>query len=98
MSKNTRPTFNQVFDLACMLPLNEQQMLLDRVQLNIEESTHHFKDIPEELKARLRESYQQAVAGEAYTQEESDVMMDDIVEHCKRRHYLCSRFLGCETR
>ena len=76
----TQPTFNQVLDLACMLPYAEQQRLIDRVQINLD--NHHVctDELTEERKTRLREAYRQAMAGETYSQEESEAMMDKIVE------------------
>ena len=73
----TTPTFNQVLDLACMLPKNEQQMLLDRVagQLYLE----HFSQV-QERRAHIAESEMQIAAGMVYSEEESDAMMDEIIE------------------
>ena len=73
----TQPTFNEVFDLACMLPRQEQQMLLDKVagRLYIEEYA-----FLQERKAHIAESERQFAAGNVYSEEESDAMMDQIVE------------------
>lgn len=76
----TQPTFNQVYDLVCMLPYAEQQRLIDSVQINLDHHSEATEEITEERKARLREAYRQAMAGETYSQEESDAMMDKIVE------------------
>ena len=71
----TQPTFNQVFDLACMLPYSEQQQLIDHVQGNLFEHLHRV-----ELKARLREAHRQAIAGEIYSQEEAHDLMREYVK------------------
>ena len=75
--KTTQPTFNEVFDMACMLPIQEQQMLLDKVagRLYIEEYA-----ALQERKAHIAESERQFAAGKVYSEEESDAMMDQIVE------------------
>ena len=73
----TQPTFNEVFDMACMLPRQEQQMLLDKVagRLYIEEYA-----CLQERKVHIAESERQFAAGNVYSEEESDAMMDQIVE------------------
>jgi len=73
----TQPTFNEVFDMACMLPRQEQQMLLDKVagRLYIEA----YASL-QERKAHISESEKQFAAGMVYSEEESDKMMDQIVE------------------
>ena len=76
----TQPTFNQVLDLACMLPYVEQQRLIDSVQINLDNHLEATEELTEERKARLREAYRQAMAGEVYSQEESEAMMDKIVD------------------
>jgi hypothetical protein len=75
--KAAQPTFNEVFDMACMLPRQEQQMLLDKVagRLYIEEYASLQK-----RKAHIEESERQYAAGNVYSEEESDAMMDQIVE------------------
>ena len=73
----TQPTFNQVFDMACLLPRQELQMLLDKV------AGHLYREQiaqQQERKAHLAESEQQITAGMVYTEEESDAMMDGIVD------------------
>jgi len=72
-----QPTFNEVFDLACKLPRQEQQMLLDKVagRLYIEQ----YASL-QERKAHIAESEKQYAAGMVYSEEESDAMMDEIVE------------------
>lgn len=76
----TQPTFNQVFDLACMLPYSEQQQLIDHVQGNLFEHLHRVEETPDELKARLREAHRQAIAGEIYSQEEAHDLMREYVK------------------
>ena len=73
----TQPTFNEVFDLACKLPRQEQQMLLDKVagRLYIEQ----YASL-QERKAHIAESEKQYASGMVYSEEESDAMMDEIVE------------------
>ncbi len=73
----TQPTFNEVFNMACMLPRQEQQMLLDKVagRLYIEE----YASL-QERKAHIAESERQYASGMAYSEEESEAMMDQIVE------------------
>jgi hypothetical protein len=74
---STQPTFNQVFDMACMLPRQEQQMLLDKVagRLYVEQLAQL-----QERRARIAESERQIAAGKVYSEEESDAMMDQIVD------------------
>ena len=81
----TQPTFNQVFDLACMLPYSEQQQLIDYVQGNLFEHLHRVEETPDELKARLREAHRQAIAGEIYSQEEAHDLMREYVK--QRLHH-----------
>ena len=76
----TQPTFNQVFDLACMLPYSEQQQLIDHIQGNLFEHLHRVEETPDELKARLREAHRQAIAGEIYSQEEAHDLMREYVK------------------
>jgi len=73
----TQPTFNDVFDMACMLPRQEQQMLLDKVagRLYLEEYVSL-----QERRAHIAESERQIAAGMVYSEEESDTLMDQIVE------------------
>jgi hypothetical protein len=75
--KTTQPTFNEVFDMACMLPHQEQQMLLDKVagRLYVEQLARF-----QERKAHIEESERQIAAGMVYSEEESDAMMDQIVD------------------
>lgn len=73
----TQPTIGQVFDMACMLPRQEQQMLLDKVagRLYVE----HLA-LLQERRNCIAESERQIAAGQVYSEEESDAMMDQIVE------------------
>ena len=72
-----QPTFNQVFDMACMLSRREQQMLLDKVagRLYMEQLARL-----QERKAHIAESEQQIASGIVYSEEESDLMIDKIVD------------------
>ena len=73
----TQPTFNQVFDLACMLPRQEQQELVQKVQylIQLNESSSITK---EELMARL---------------EHADAQIDEghYVEHETAKQHFQSR-------
>ena len=73
----TQPTIGQVFDMACMLPRQEQQMLLDKVagRLYVE----HLA-LLQERRNCIAESERQIAAGLVYSEEESDAMIDQIVE------------------
>ena len=73
----TQPTIGQVFDMACMLPRQEQQMLLDKVagRLYVE----HLA-LLQERRNCIAESERQIAVGQVYSEEESDAMMDQIVE------------------
>jgi len=75
-----QPTFNEVYDMACMLSYGDQQRLVNSVQGNLYEHIHRVEDTPEELKSRLREAHRQAQAGEVYSQEEAHEMMHQFVE------------------
>ena len=59
----TQPTFNEVFDMACMLPRQEQQMLLDKVagRLYVEQLAQL-----QERKAHIEESERQ-IAGVGFS-------------------------------
>ncbi len=73
----TQPTFNQVFDMVCMLSRQEQQMLLDKVagRLYVEQLAQL-----QERKAHIAESERQIAEGMVYSEEESEAMMDQIVD------------------
>lgn len=75
-----QPTFNQVYDLACMLPFVEQQRLIDYMQGNIFEHLHRTEDTPDELKSRLRASHRQALSGEVISSDEAHRMMREYVQ------------------
>jgi len=49
----TQPTFNEVFDMACMLPRQEQQELVQKVQHIIRLNTPSSSLTKEELLARV---------------------------------------------
>lgn len=49
----TQPTFNEVFDMACMLPRQDQQKLVQKVQYIIHLNTMDSSITKEELLARL---------------------------------------------
>ena len=49
----TQPTFNEVFDLACMLPRQEQQELVQKVQYIIRLNATSSPVTKEELLTRL---------------------------------------------
>ena len=76
----TQPSFNHVLDLAFLLPFSEQQRLIEQVQGNIYDHIQRVEDTPEELKARLRESHRQALAGEVHSEEDARQMMHQYVK------------------
>ena len=49
----TQPTFNEVFDMVCMLPRKEQQELVQKVQYIIRLNAASSPITKEELLARL---------------------------------------------
>lgn len=49
----TQPTFNEVFDMACMLPRQEQQELVQKVQYIIRLNSAPSPITKEELMARI---------------------------------------------
>lgn len=49
----TQPTFNEVFDMACMLPRHEQQELVRKVQYIIQLNISSSSITQEELLERL---------------------------------------------
>ena len=73
----TQPTVNQVFDMACMLPRSEQRLLLDRMAGRL--YTEHFLHL-QERRAHIAESERQIAAGNVYSEEESDAILDQITE------------------
>lgn len=73
----TQPTFNQVYDLARMLPRSEQRQLLDKMVIYLfPEETSYLQ----ERRAHIAESEQQIAAGMVYSEEESDRMIDQIFD------------------
>ena len=73
----TQPTFNQVFDLACMLPRTEQKQLLDKMVVYLYPEESKFL---RERRAHIAESEQQIASGMVYSEEESDKMIDQIFD------------------
>lgn len=73
----TQPTFNEVYDLACMLPRGEQKQLLNQMIAYIIKEDDAFL---RERRARIKESEEQIVAGQVYSEDESDKMIDKIFE------------------
>lgn len=74
---NTAPTFDQVLDMVWQLSSSEQQQLLNRVAGNL--YMEHFAQI-QERKARVQESEKQIAAGQVYSEEEANALMEQIVE------------------
>ena len=72
----TQPTFNQVYEMACMLPRVEQQMLLNKMTVFL----HKEDDLLRERKEHIAESERQIAAGKVYSEEESDKMIEKIFE------------------
>jgi len=74
----TQPTFNEVFDMACMLPRHDQQKLVQKVQYIIQLNTMDSSITKEELLARL---------------EHADTAIDDghYVEHEVAKQHFQSR-------
>jgi hypothetical protein len=72
-----QPTFNQVYDLACMLPRGEQKQLLNQmIAYIIKEDDATLR----ERRARIKESEEQIAAGQVYSEEESDKMIEKIFD------------------
>lgn len=74
----TQPTFNQVFNMACMLPRQEQQELIQKVQYHILHIDMPEPISKEEMLARL---------------EHSDTMIDEghYMEHEDAKKHFQSR-------
>ena len=72
-----QPTFNQVYDLACMLPRQEQRQLLDKMVVYLYPEENSFL---RERRAHIAESEQQIAAGMVYSEEESDKIIDQIFD------------------
>ncbi len=73
--ETTQPTFNQVFDMACMLPRTEQRRLVNRIVGVLLEDEDGFL---RQRREHISESEQQIAAGKVYSEEESDKMIEDI--------------------
>ena len=71
----TQPTFNQVFDMACMLPRTEQRRLINRIVGVLLEDEDSFL---RQRREHISESEQQIATGKVYSEEESDKMIEDI--------------------
>ena len=80
----TQPTINEVFDLACMLPRQEQQELVQKVQYVIHLSESSSAISKEELLARL---------------EHADARINDghYVEHEDAKQHFYSRIAQKST-
>lgn len=72
-----QPTFDQVFDMACMLPRTEQKQLLDQIVVYLYPKEDSFL---RERRAHIAESEQQIATGKVYSEEESDKMIDEIFD------------------
>ena len=59
----TQPTFNEVFDMACMLPRQEQQELVQKVQYIIHLNAESSPITKEELLARVEHADAEIEAG-----------------------------------
>ena len=71
----TQPTFNQVYDMACMLSRTEQRRLVNRIVGVLLEDEDGFL---RQRREHVSESEQQIVEGKVYSEEESDKMIEDI--------------------
>ena len=72
-------TLKSLIAVIMTLPLQEQEQVIYELQDNISRNTNRFEPT-EEQKARLREAYRQAKAGEVYSQEEAHRMMDEFAQ------------------
>ena len=80
----TQPTFNEVLDMVCMLPRQEQQELVQKVQYIIRLNNASSAITKEELMARV---------------EHADARIDDghYVEHEAAKQHFQSRLCGCPS-
>lgn len=72
-------TLKSLIAVIMTLPLQEQEQVIYELQDNISRNANKFEPT-EEQKARLRESYRQAKAGEVYSQEEAHRMIDEFAQ------------------
>ena len=72
-------TLKSLIAVIMTLPLQEQEQVIFELQNNISRNTNKSEPT-EEQKARLREAYRQAKAGEVYSQEEAHRMMDEFAQ------------------
>jgi hypothetical protein len=73
----TQPTFNQVYDLARMLPRDEQRQLLDKMVIYLFPEDNAYL---QERRAHIAESERQIASGMVYSEEESDKIIDQIFD------------------
>ena len=71
-------TLNSLIAVMKTLSFQEQEQVIIELQDNIIRHAPKYEPT-EEQKARLRLAYQQAQAGEVYSQEEAHQMMDEFV-------------------
>lgn len=72
----TQPTFNQVYDLARMLPRDEQRQLLAKMVIDLFPEDKYLQ----ERRAHIAESERQIASGMVYSEEESDKIIDQIFD------------------
>ena len=72
-------TLNSLIAVMKTLSFQEQEQVIIELQDNIIRYAPKYEPTDEQ-KARLREAYRQAQAGEVYSQEEAHRMMDEFVE------------------
>lgn len=72
-------TLKSLIAVIMTLPLQEQEQVIYELQDNISRTSNKLEPT-EEQKARLREAYRQAKAGEVYSQEEAHRMMDEFAQ------------------
>jgi len=71
-------TLNSLIAVMKTLSFQEQEQVIIELQDNISRYAPKYEPTDEQ-KARLREAYRQAQAGEVYSQEEAHRMMDEFV-------------------
>lgn len=76
-------SYNNVLNLAFMLPIKEQRQLIRDVQIHL--SSHLGQDAQshswEELRAGVREAEEQIAAGQYFSSEEDDRLFDEFIEN-----------------
>lgn len=75
-------SYNDVLNMACMLPLREKKQLIRDIEVNIHQLYPNDALCPytwDELRAGVSEAEEQIAHGEVYSSEEDDRLFDEFL-------------------